>query len=197
MLRLVTGMSLLLLASVACAQSQALPLDTIKLPPGFAIELVARVDNARQMVLGPKGTLFVGSMQAGKVYAVRLRPGAPPEVLTLASGLSLPVGVAFQGGALYVSAVDRVLRFDDIESHLIDPPKPVVVTDRLPKDRHHGWKFIAFGPDGKLYVPVGAPCNLCEPDADRYANILRALGVANAARSVPVGGAQDQPPGGG
>jgi glucose/arabinose dehydrogenase len=95
-------------------------------------------------------------------------------VLTLAFGLALPVGVAFHGGALYVSAVDRVLRFDDVESHLNDPPKPVVVTrSSSPKDRHHGWKFIAFGPDGKLYVPVGAPCNICEPNPDRYANIMR------------------------
>ena len=174
MLHLAGALSFLLLtAPIAFAQSRPLSLDTIKLPQGFAIELVARVDNARQMALGPKGTLFVGSMQAGRVYAVRLGPGAPVEVLTLASGLSLPVGVAFQGGALYVSAVDRVLRFDDIENRLADPPKPVVVTDRLPKDRHHGWKFIAFGPDSKLYVPVGAPCNLCEPDADRYASIMR------------------------
>ena len=167
---------MLLLASVAsaaCAQSGPLSLQSITLPPGFAIEVVARVDNARQMALGPKGTLFVGSMQSGKVYAVRWRAGAPAEVLTLASGLSLPVGVAFHGSALYVSAVDRILRFDDVESHLNDPPKPVVVTDRFPKDRHHGWKFIAFGPDGKLYVPVGAPCNICEPNPDRYANIMR------------------------
>ena len=114
--------------------------------------------------------------------------GAPARVLTLASGLSLPVGVAFHGGALYVSAVDRVLRFDDVESHLNDPPKPVVVTDRLPKDRHHGWKFIAFGPDGKLYVPVGAPCNICEPNPDRYANIMRherrRLGLETFARGI-------------
>jgi len=170
---LVVGLLLLRFASVAGAESGTLPLESIKLPPGFTIELVARVDNARQMALGPKGTLFVGSMQAGKVHAVRWRSGAPAEVLTLASGLALPVGVAFHGGALYVSAVDRVLRFDDVESHLNDPPKPVVVTDRLPKDRHHGWKFIAFGPDGKLYVPVGAPCNICEPNPDRYANIMR------------------------
>jgi hypothetical protein len=161
---LVVGLLLLRFASVAGAESGTLPLESIKLPPGFTIELVARVDNARQMALGSKGTLFVGSMQAGKVHAVRWRSGAPAEVLTLASGLALPVGVAFHGGALYVSAVDRVLRFDDVESHLNDPPKPVVVTDRLPKDRHHGWKFIAFGPDGKLYVPVGAPCNICEPN---------------------------------
>ncbi len=176
MSHLVGGLLLLLLASVACAQSGPLPLQSISLPPGFTIELVARVDNARQMALGPKGTLFVGSMRAGKVYAVRWRSGAPAEVLTLASRLALPVGVAFHAfhnGALYVSAVDRVLRFDDIESHLDDPPKPAVVTDRLPTDRHHGWKFIAFGPDDKLYVSVGAPCNICDPNADRYANIMR------------------------
>jgi len=172
--RLACGLSVLFLTSVACAQTtKSLPLESITLPPGFAIELVARVENAREMALGAKGTLFVGSMQAGKVYAVRLHPGAPAEVLTIASGLSLPVGVAVHGDALYVSAVDRVLRFDDIEDRLTSPPKPVVVTDRLPKDRHHGWKFIAFGPDGKLYVPVGAPCNICEPDANRYANIMR------------------------
>jgi len=92
-------MSALLLASVAFAQPKPLPLEKISLPHGFAIELVARVDNARQMTLGATGTLFVGSMRAGKVYAVRLRPGAPAEVLTLASGLQLPVGVAFHAGA--------------------------------------------------------------------------------------------------
>ena len=169
----VGAISVVLLASVVVAQPRPLPLDTIKLPPGFAIELVARVENARQMALGSKGTLFVGSMRAGKVYAVRLVPGAPAEVLTLASGLQLPVGVAFHGGALYVSAVDRIVRMDDIENRLGHPPSPVVVSDRFPRDTHHGWKFIAFGPDGKLYVPVGAPCNVCEPDTDRYANIMR------------------------
>src|SRR6516164_1308365 len=173
MLRILVSIALSLAVAPSLAQPSTLPLDSIKLPPGFSIELVARVENAREMALGAKGTLFVGSMQAGKVYAVRLRPGAPAEVLTIASGFSLPVGVAVHGDALYVSAVDRVLRFDDIENRLTSPPRPVVVTDRLPKDRHHGWKFIAFGPDGKLYVPVGAPCNICEPDANRYANIMR------------------------
>src|SRR6266567_204905 len=173
-------MSLLIaafLASLAntsvAAQSNALPLETIKLPPGFSIELLARVENARGMALGARGTLFVGSMQAGKVYAVRMRPDALPEVTTIASGLRLPVGVAFRDGALYVSAVDRILRFDDIEGKLAQPPAPRVVSDRFPGDTHHGWKFIAFGPDGKLYVPVGAPCNICEPDSNRYAIIMR------------------------
>src|ERR1700693_1183780 len=102
MLRPAGVMFALLLASVAFAQPKALPLEKISIPQGFVVELVARVDNARQMALGAKGTLFVGSMRAGKVYAVRLRPGAPAEVLTLASGLQLPVGVAFHAGALYV-----------------------------------------------------------------------------------------------
>jgi len=162
-----------LATAAALAQPQALPLDKIRLPQGFSIELVARVDNAREMVLGTKGTLFVGSMEAGKVHAVRLRPGAAAEVITLASGLRLPAGVAFLDGALYVSAIDRILRFDDIENRLADPPRPTVVNDHFPSDALHGWKFIAFGPDGKLYVPVGAPCNICEPDPDRYANIMR------------------------
>jgi glucose/arabinose dehydrogenase len=72
-----------------------------------------------------------------------------------------------------VAAVDRIVRIDDIENRLANPPAPVVVNDRFPTETHHGWKFIAFGPDGKLYVPVGAPCNICEPDPDRFANIMR------------------------
>lgn len=155
-----------------------LPLDRIKLPPGFAIELWARVDNAREMALGRHdahgGTLFVASMQAGKVHAVSF--GADfkvKEVKTIASRLQLPAGVAYRDGSLYVSAVSRILRYDDIEKHLDHPPAPVVVIDTLPTDTHHGWKFIAFGPDGKLYVPVGAPCNICEPDPQRYANVMR------------------------
>src|SRR5690242_15955008 len=148
-----------------------LPLDRIKLPSGFAIELVARVPGAREMALGPKGTLFAGSID-GKVYAVA-RGSNGASVHTIASGLNRPVGVAIRDGNLYVSAVSRVLRFDDIENRLDRPPAPVVVTDKFPTDAHHGWKFIAFGPDGKLYVPVGAPCNVCEEDRDRYASIMR------------------------
>jgi glucose/arabinose dehydrogenase len=173
MVRLVMMAVAWLFASLGCAQAPPLSLQDIKLPTGFAIELLARVDNAREMTFGDKGTLFVGSTQAGKVYAVRLAQGAPAQVFTLATGLQLPAGVAFRDGALYVSAVDRILRLDDIENRLANPPTPVVVSNRFPTDTHHGWKFIAFGPDGKLYVPVGAPCNICEPDPDRYANIMR------------------------
>ena len=159
-------------AEPSFAQS-ALPLDRIRLPSRFRIELVARAPNAREMAWGKNGTLFVGSSSAGAVYAITMTRGAPAKVRTIASGLNMPVGVAYRDGSLYVSAVDRILRLDDIEARLDSAPKPVIVTDSLPKETHHGWKFIAFGPDGKLYVPVGAPCNICEPDPDRYANIMR------------------------
>jgi glucose/arabinose dehydrogenase len=144
----------------------------ISLPPGFAIEIFAHVDNARQMALG-KHTLFVGSRSAGKVIAIPLDNNRPGKPVVIAEGLNMPVGVAFRDGDLYVSAVNRILRLRDIESRLSAPPAPEVVTDRYPGETHHGWKFIAFGPDGKLYVPVGAPCNICEPDPARYANITR------------------------
>jgi glucose/arabinose dehydrogenase len=153
-----------------------LPLKDIKLPPGFEISVYAgNVPNARSLTLSPKGTLFVGSLKEGKVYAVVSQAGETEakKIFTVAQGLNMPNGVAFRNGALYVAEVNRVLRYDDIDSHVANPPKPVTVNDQFPKDRHHGWKFIAFGPDGLLYVPVGAPCNICEPDQNRYALISR------------------------
>ncbi|HWQ38850.1 MAG TPA: sorbosone dehydrogenase family protein [Burkholderiales bacterium] len=154
----------------------ALPLDLIKLPAGFSIEVFAAgVADARSLALGEKGTVFVGTRAEGKVYALldEDRDGKADRRYTIATGLNMPNGVAFRKGALFVAEINRILRFDDIEGRLADPPRPVVVSDRFPGDRHHGWKFIAFGPDDKLYVPVGAPCNICEPDPDRYANIMR------------------------
>src|SRR5690606_7810954 len=115
-----------------------LPLDTIKLPPGFSIEVYAAdVPNARQMALGDKGTLFVGSRQAGRVHAVVDRDGDKrgDQVYTIASGLQMPSGIAFRDGALYVAAVSRILRYDGIESKLDSPPEPVVVNDQLPAER--------------------------------------------------------------
>jgi glucose/arabinose dehydrogenase len=125
------------------------------------------------MALGKSDVVFVGTRTEGSVYAVRYRGAKAAQVITLASGLRMPNGVAVRDGALYVAEVGRILRFDDIEAHLDAPPKPVVVTERFPRETHHGWKFIRFGPDGRLYVPVGAPCNICEPDAARYALISR------------------------
>ena len=150
-------------------------IELIELPPGFAISVYAEnVPNAREMALGDGGTLFVGSRTAGNVYAVvdADGDGRADRTVLIDSGLTLPSGVAFHQGALYVGAVSRVLRYDRIEERLDDPPEPVVVTDALPTNTHHGWKFIDFGPDGKLYVPVGAPCNVCVRQAP-YSSILR------------------------
>ncbi len=169
-----SALTCLLLACAGSLPSQAadLPLGQIKLPPGFVIELVARVPNARAMTYGDRGTLFVGSAGAGKVYAVTMSP-AGAVVRVVASDLREPAGVAFRSGSLYVSAISRILRYDDIERRLDQPPAPVVISDAFPTDGHHGRKFLAFGPDGKLYVPVGAPCNICAPDPERYSIIAR------------------------
>src|SRR6266542_2658356 len=168
---------ILLVAALLLAGSlsaEDLPISSIRLPDGFAIRVWARVPNARSLTLAPKGTVFVGTRSDGGVYAVKA--GSSPEVsgkvVRIAQGLQMPNGVAVSNGALFVAEVSRVLRFDDIEAHLDAPPSPVVVTDRFPKDTHHGWKFIAFGPDGWLYVPVGAPCNVCERESV-YAAIHR------------------------
>jgi len=178
--RLTISLAALLLSAFAPAPradaAAALPVESIRLPPGFTIEVVARVPDARAMTWGADGTLFVGSTGAGRVYAVTLPAagsGGDAVVRVIASDLLEPAGVAFRDGALYVAAVDRLLRFDGIEKRLADPPKPVLVTNKLPSDRHHGRKFIAFGPDGRLYVNIGAPCNVCEFDRDRYGTIAR------------------------
>ena len=145
----------------------SLPLETIKLLPGFEITVYAdHVPNARGMVLGERGIVFVGSRSRGEVYAVVDKDGdhRADGVYTIARGLDMPVGVAYKDRSLFVSSLDRIVRFDNIEAHLTDPPAPVVVTDSLPKETQHGWKYLAFGPDGKLYVAVGAPCNVCELD---------------------------------
>lgn len=166
-----------LVLTIAAGPSAAgeLPVERLSAPPGFAIELYAAgLPDARSLALGEAGTVFVGTRRAGQVYALpdRDRDGRPDRVVRLLSGLNMPNGVALREGALYVAEVGRILRFDDIEARLDDPPKPVVVFDRLPSERHHGWKFIAFGPDGWLYVPVGAPCNVCAPP-EPYATIAR------------------------
>ncbi len=159
-----------------CLQATGQQLDRIKLPPGFRISVYANnVPNARSMTLSPNGTLFVGSRNAGNVYAITNSDGdnTADEVIVIARGLNSPNGVAIRNGALYVAEISRVLRYDNIEANLENSPVPVVVNDTFPKDAHHGWKFIRFGPAGKLYVPVGAPCNVCERADERYASIMR------------------------
>jgi glucose/arabinose dehydrogenase len=151
-------------------------LPAIKLPPGFAISVYAdNVPGARSMALSPSGVLYVGTRKAGKVYAVldQDRDKRADRVITLAEGLEMPNGVALWEGDLYVAEVHRILRFRQIESQLSKPPAVEIVYDQYPRDRHHGWKFIRFGPDGRLYVPVGAPCNACLSENTVYATITR------------------------
>ena len=158
----------ILLAALLCAAIPVLgqpALERIQLPPGFRIEVYATVPNARSLALGANGTLFVGSRSGGAVHAVA--PGG--KVTRIADGLSMPNGVAFRDGALYIAEVSRILKLENAETN--PGSKPEVVYDKLPRDLHHGWKFIRFGPDGRLYVPIGAPCNIC--DRDGYALIGR------------------------
>lgn len=152
-------------------------LNSIKLPKGFKIAVFAKVNNARSLALGTKGTVFVSNRSGKKVYALvdADKDGKAEKQYVLADGLEMPNGVAFKDGALYIAEVSHIWRLDNIEDHLADPQKPVLVYDKLPKDTHHGWKYIAFGPDGKLYIPIGAPCNICDKSTidKRYASICR------------------------
>src|SRR5262245_42772536 len=167
--RICGSIALLLLAVISPSPRAHAEVDLGKLtlPPGFTIEVFANVDNARQMALGKDGVVFVGSREKGRVYAVK-----DGKTIVVDEGLRAPSGVAYRDGDLYVGAVERILRYRAIDAHLGESPEPEVVTDKLPSDIHHGWKFLRFGPDGKLYVPVGAPCNVCDPKAP-YASILR------------------------
>jgi glucose/arabinose dehydrogenase len=177
--------------SGSAGDNTALPLDQVRLPAGFHIEVYAApVPGARSMSRGSQGTLFVGTRKTGKLYAVVDRNGdnRADEVIVLAEGMNMPNGVAFRAGDLYVAEIARVLRYKDIEARLHDPPAPTVVNAGFPSDRHHGWKFIRFGPDERLYVPVGAPCNVCESEDLRYASIMRmrpdGTGLESFARGV-------------
>ena len=147
---------------IATAADQ-LPLAKLKLPPGFKAEVWASgILDARGLRQGDKGTVFVSSLfVAGKIYAV-VDKGGKREVKTIAEKLFLPNGIEFVKGSLYVATPKDITRYDNIEDKLDAPPAPVMVYDKLPGEVPHGWKFIKLGPDGKLYVPTGAPCNVCE-----------------------------------
>ena len=152
-----------------------LDLDDIRLPPGFQIAIYAGdVAGARSLALGDNGSVFVGT-RSGTVYAVRDSDGdfRVDEIFVLAVDLDMPNGVAFQDGALYVAEIHRIIRFDDIEERLADPPTPVVVRDDFPTGWFHGWRYIGFAPDRRLYMSVGVPCNVCQPDDERLGTIMR------------------------
>ena len=157
---------------IATAADQ-LPLAKIKLPPGFKAEVWASgVLDARGLRQGDQGTVFVSSLfVAGKIYAITDK-GGKREIKTIAEKLFLPNGIEFHNGSLYVATPKDITRYDNIEAKLDNPPQPVMVYDKLPGEVPHGWKFIKLGPDNKLYVPIGAPCNICDPGAD-FAKIIK------------------------
>ena len=138
-------------------------LDRIGLPPGFSIEVYAEVPDARSLAAGDDGVVFVSNRKGRSVYAI-VPDGDERRVVEIANRLSTPNGIAYLDGDLYVAEIDRVLKYADIGRRLDNPPKPETLPIDLPNKRHHGWRYIAFGPDGKLYVSIGAPCNVCEED---------------------------------
>ncbi|GAA0853725.1 PQQ-dependent sugar dehydrogenase [Aliiglaciecola litoralis] len=160
----------------------ALPLDKLSLPEGFKIEVYAEgVTNARQMALGKTGIIYVGSRGEGKVHAVvdENQDGSADKVVLIAEGLTMPSGLTYRNGDLYVAEVSKIHKFSNIDQTYASSPKSEIVIDGLPEEKHHGWKNIDFGPDGWLYVPIGAPCNICETIDDgkfndpRFASILK------------------------
>lgn len=159
-----------LLAGVQSCVADSDILARIALPPGFVIEEFAAVPNARSLALGDRGTVFVATRREKSVYAI-VEGDTGREVIKLADKLATPNGIAFFAGDLYVAEIDRILRYRDAESLLHDLPAPEILPIDLPGEKHHGPRYIAFGPDRKLYVTVGAPCNVCERDG--FAQILR------------------------
>ena len=140
-----------------------LPLEKLQAPKGFKIEVYASgMANARSIRVGEKGTVFVGSRLTDKIYAITNKNGKR-EVKTLLTGLYRPNGIALHRGTLYIAELSQISKIDDVEDHLDNPPKPQVIYSDLPKDEPHGWKFLAVGPDDRLYFNVGAPCNICMP----------------------------------
>jgi glucose/arabinose dehydrogenase len=167
---------ILLLMILGFQESSLAQIEKLKLPDGFKISEFAQVSNARSLCQSPSGTIFVGTKQGNKIHALQdlNKDGVAEKKYVLADGLSnMPNGVAFKNGDLYIAEVNRILVLRNIETRLNDPPEPEIFYDGYPSETHHGWKNIAFGPDGWLYVPVGAPCNICFSENPVYATITR------------------------
>ena len=170
-----------------------LPLDLLSLPAGYAIDVFAdSLENARSIKHAGDGLVFVSTRSEGSVYATHDTDGdmRADVSYTIATGMNMPNGVALRDGDLYVATVDTIWRWRDIRNRLDNPGKPEVVYGGYPSEKHHGWKFIDFGPDGQLYVPIGAPCNIC--DEEGFATITRFdVDAANPAPEVVASGVRN------
>lgn len=156
--------------------ASALPLDKINLPPGFKIEVFAeKIENARSLTYSPNDILYVGSRDGDFIRALpdKNQDHWADTSFVVIDGLNMPNGVVYHEGDLYIAEVNRILRIKDIDNQYDKKPQPEVVYDQLPTERSHGWKYIAFGPDGKLYIPIGAPCNICKSEEAHFASISR------------------------
>jgi glucose/arabinose dehydrogenase len=152
---------------------EEIPIDTIKVPDGFKVELWAHgLPGGRAMARGDKGKLYVGTRGIGRVYEITDQ-GGKRTVRIVAEKMTQPAGVAFRNGSLYVASIDKMLRYDGIEDKPDVQPVDLSSKFNFPPLQHHNWKYLAFGPDEKLYVPFGGPCNICEPPTDEYAQIRR------------------------
>lgn len=160
---------------VTITAPENIPVNRLQVPAGFKVELWAHGSpGARMMARGDKGTVFQGTRAIGRVYAIREKDGKRVSQV-IAEKLVQPNGVLFHKGSLYVIAINKVLRYDNIEDNLDSVPTPVDLTEayKLPPEVHHNWKFMALGPDGKIYIQVGAPCNVCEINPGVHGQIRR------------------------
>lgn len=156
--------------TIVCLSCSAYALDDVVLPPGFSIAVFADVPNARSLALGDNGTVFVSNRRGHSIYAV-VPEGDSTRTIELIGSLDTPNGIAFHDGDLYVAEKNRVIRYAAIEKNLTNVPDGEVLDIELPSESHHGWRYISFGPDGKLYISIGAPCNIC--DEDGFGQIVR------------------------
>jgi len=150
-------------------------LSYLGLPPGFQLAYFAKdVPGARSLAIGDNGTVYVGTRSQGVVYALldTDQDGRAEERLVIASGLNSPNGIVYHQGDLYVAEINRIIKYSGINQNYLNPSEPTIVFDQLPKNTHHGWRYLALGPDNKLYLGIGAPCNVCEDD-DPFASIAR------------------------
>jgi glucose/arabinose dehydrogenase len=143
---------------------------TVRVPAGFAVDVYAEgLKGARFMALSPDGTPYLSLTRPGSV--VKLPDvnghGRADTVITVATGLDLPHGLAFRGDTLWVAENDKVVRF------LPGAATPEVVVPNLPGRGGHFTRTIVFGPDDRLYVSVGSSCNICDESDPRRAAILR------------------------
>ena len=175
LIRLILPHVFSLLLLVPCfARSQDLPLEALRLPPGFQISVFAELTNPRQLALSESGIVYAGSFRAGNLYGVidANSDGSADKVVTIDHDLTLPTGIAIQDGDLYVGAVDKLLVYQNIDQTFESSPEPFVLYDELPEETHHGWKYLGFSPEDHLFFNVGAPCNVCEKQNPWFATIM-------------------------